>query len=580
MRSPGQAMLWEIWRVTRVEAGWKLALGTVGALTALIWTAAFAPPGNPTKTTDFGAVVALTFIVMPQFVGWLFLPRLNGHRPGFPLRLQFTNPVRTAFMVGVPMAYLTIVPAAAYLASALLLRAIYDYPFPLLPVAAWIAVLNLVLTASHWSARKTSVTTLIGMVFSTALMLFAVHRLTSYPDGLDWHDSPKLWPTIFDFPLTDYALIVVIGLAAFGATVARVARQRSGDAPAASFAWGSGYPERLINLFRFQCPTSSATRAQVWFDLKIRGLPVLTIAATLAIAIPLLFAVSVPIDAAITEGSRLHMSCSNRGCFYLRPMVLMFAAISLLIVLFQGGNAFGFRYKQGRVYLSGFEMTQAYGTAQLACLKLLVRSACFLAALIAVGVSFWTSLPILGDDLFIQMWGVPLTNLQGAINGFIAALTAYQLFALGVVVAIGVFIWTTAFAVLGALWTRYPRPGNIAASLLLLYGLSLALLALAGRYGIVPAFLVDAIFTASGWIAAASMPFTIAYVLWRGFAERVLTIRYAIGAVMISAAFAAAWLTVLRATGIQPAVSMLWPLPLALMAGVLAPWALNRIRHT
>ena len=57
----------------------------------------------------------------------------------------------------------------------------------------------------------------------------------------------------------------------------------------------------------------------------------------------------------------------------------------------------------------------------------------------------------------------------------------------------------------------------------------------------------DAIFVdGRRWIAAAAMVLTTVYVFWSGFAERVLTIRYASGAVAISAAFGAAWLTVLR----------------------------------
>ena len=50
-----------------------------------------------------------------------------------------------------------------------------------------------------------------------------------------------------------------------------------------------------------------------------------------------------------------------------------------------------FARRQGRAYASAFEATQAYGTARLAGLKVLVRSVCVLAALIAVGVSVWAS---------------------------------------------------------------------------------------------------------------------------------------------------------------------------------------------
>ena len=133
--------------------------------------------------------------------------------------------------------------------------------------------------------------------------------------------------------------------------------------------------------------------------------------------------------------------------------------------------------------MSAFEATHAHGTAQLAALKVLVKSVCVLAAIIAIGVSAWISVPLLGDAVFIQMWNVPLSSQLSAINGAIAALTGYEQLSLVVVAAVGVVIWVAAFAVLGALRTRYSRRVNIAASLLLLYGLALVWLAVAGPNG-------------------------------------------------------------------------------------------------
>ena len=75
------------------------------------------------------------------------------------------------------------------------------------------------------------------------------------------------------------------------------------------------------------------------------------------------------------------------------------------------------------MYLNAFEATQAYGTAQLAALKLLVKSVCVLAALIVVGVSVWTSISMLGDAVFIQMWTTPLNSWRSGIKDAIAALT-------------------------------------------------------------------------------------------------------------------------------------------------------------
>jgi hypothetical protein len=155
-----------------------------------------------------------------------------------------------------------------------------------------------------------------------------------------------------------------------------------------------------------------------------------------------------------------------------------------------------------------------------------------------------------------------------------------------VVAAVGLVVWVAAIAVLGALWTRYSRRATIAASSLLLSGLALALLALAERNGIVSPFVFDALFAAARWIVFGAMVFTTVYVFWRGLAERVLTTRFAGGAVLVSAAFGAAWLTMLRAAGVSlagmPATEVAWMLSPALMPltiSALAPWSLSRMRH-
>ena len=236
------------------------------------------------------------------------------------------------------------------------------------------------------------------------------------------------------------------------------------DGLEAAITWtpGGGLWDRLVNLFRFPCPTSSATRAQVWLDLKSNGLPVLTIGVALAIVILLVSAVSGPIDAAINADPVCLARSGNAFTPEHCPRSLRRSRCSSCCVL--GGNAFGIRRRQGRAYISAFEATHAHGTAQLAALKVLVKSVCVLAAIIAIGVSVWISVPLLGDAVFIQMWNVPLSSQLSGINGAVAALTGYEQLSLVVVAAVGVVIWVAAFAVLGALRTRYSRRVNIAAS--------------------------------------------------------------------------------------------------------------------
>jgi hypothetical protein len=525
----------------------------------------FAAVATRPVTRDFSAVIAMILLVLPHYIGWVFLSRLNAGRSGFPLCLLYTRPVRTAVIVGLPMVYLTVVTAAIYLVSALVLRAASGYPFPLLPVAAWLAALNLVQTATNWSTRNMLGLMAGNMVAGIAWIHFAVYRLTSAPDGFDWHDSPKLWPTLFDFPLTDYVLIALIGLASFGITLARVARQRHGDARVAKprAVRSAGLPW-LENLLR-SCPTSSATWAQIWFELRSSGLGVLMIGLVIACLTPLVFLVTAPFVP-------------------LRPFAISWTLIFLNLGLFVGTNsAFGIRLKRGTPERSEFDATLAVESAWLAGVKVIVRSICTLAVLIALSVSIWGSLSFIAVGKGYE----PLRRWQRAIEGAVGTLTGYEQIALVVVLLIGFLALGAAHAALWALWVRYFRRMNIAASLLLLYGLALALLALAVRTGFASAFLLNVVFETTRWIAAAAIVLATVYLFWSGLAERLVTLRYVCSALLVSAVFAASWLAVLRAGGVQlaampttNAVSMLLPVLLPLMGSVLAPWSLNRLRHT
>ena len=117
-----------------------------------------------------------------------------------------------------------------------------------------------------------------------------------------------------------------------------------------------------------------------------------------------------------------------------------------ILLLYLGGNAFGIRRRQGRTYVSAFEATQPYNTAQLASVKLLVRTACILAALIAVGVSLWAS------SSLMSAWAEWIPDGQQAdarpgllkarqeIGDAFGGLTGYALAVLAVVTSVAVAI--------------------------------------------------------------------------------------------------------------------------------------------
>ena len=102
------------------------------------------------------------------------------------------------------------------------------------------------------------------------------------------------------------------------------------------------------------------------------------------------------------------------------------------------------------------------------------------------------------------------------------------------------------------------------------------LLTVASRNGFGPVALVGEIVKGTFWTFGAAMLLVTIYLSWNGFAQRVLTIRYACGALLISALFAAAWRAGISAGDI---LGVSWLALLVLMVGILAPWSLNRIRH-
>jgi hypothetical protein len=114
----------------------------------------------------------------------------------------------------------------------------------------------------------------------------------------------------------------------------------------------------------------------------------------------------------------------------------------------------------------------------------------------------------------------------------------------------------------------------------------LVLLVLAEQYGIASQFVLYAAQDVTNWViavvAAASVLATV-YLFWTVLAERLLTPRQACGAILVSAAFGAAVVTAadvpLLAMPARDAIGMLSPALLPLMASVLAPWSLSRIRH-
>ncbi|MBC8026113.1 MAG: hypothetical protein H7Y89_08990 [Steroidobacteraceae bacterium] len=554
MRSPIVAMLWENWRLTRIEAAQRLGLGLAAGGGALV-------------LFDAGPAIAFWILFALHAFFWFSISKLNGgrfsdgYKPGFPLYLLFARPVSTVTFVGVAMLYDAVSCTALYVASAALLGAVFGEPLPVFSFALCLVTFHLACTCIQWATRSRIVQWSGSLVVGWPFLFLVQNRVGS--------------PSQIHFSLVENTVMILICILSIVLAVVGVSRQRRGDAvaivPQQKDATG-GYPAWFISVFRFRCPTSSATRAQVWFELKSSGLPVLAIGVAIAILISMLFAISIAIPLA-------------------RNFALGISVFSVPTVLFfLGGNVFGIRRKQGRRYASAFESTQPCGTAQLAGLKLVVRSACMLAALTVIGISVWAS------SSFVGGWGPWIVDGKNAAEGLLKArstiagkfgeLPAYAYVAQAVIAFIAAAGYVAWQASREALTARYPRSALVVVGLPIVWGLAIVLLALVQKSGIAPALPVKAILQASFWIAAVALMSTTIYLFWNGISSRVLTAGYLSSAVLVIAVFAAAWVAMLHAAGApfsrMPALhiaAILFPVMMMLMNSLLAPWSLDRIRH-
>jgi hypothetical protein len=552
--SPLLAMLWEQWRLTRIEAAQRFGISVVLASAAL-------------SLLSNGETAAYAALIFMNWMPWLSIFKLNGgrlmdgYKPGFPLQLLYTRPIPTTAMVCVAMLYDAITGTALYLVSAAVVGIAFGVSLPLFAVVMWLVTFHLVAMCVQWSTQNR----VVQWVGSFALCLPLMYMLRSHRET----------PLHVEFSSAEHLLMAFAGVVAIALTVSGVSRQRGGGAVAVvpRTATAGGYPEWLVGLFRIPCPTDSATKAMVWFELRSGGLPVLAIGLCVALVIPLLFAIGIPV-------------------VQFRPFAVAVGFMTVpAVLLFLGGNAFGIRHRQGRTYLRAFEATRPCPTAQWAGLKLLVRTTCLLAAVLAIGVSWWASSSMVSAWVPWLIGGKESTpsvlKLRETIaNRLFEAPTGYEYLLLPLLLMVGVALMIATRATFTALHGRYRRIVNGVVFGVLLFALAFVLAFPLVNIGLLSKDLVETSLRAIGWAAAAALLLAIFYLLRSGFAERALTSRYVVGAFAIAVAFGATWLAAMRIEGAPiigmsatnyVAVSSLTLLPFALF--ILATWSLNRLRH-
>jgi hypothetical protein len=524
------ATLWESWRLTR----WRLVV-VPGFATFCGWLLSRNAVSLLAYVVLFAAALAMA----------LSLP-LFGTRPGFPLSRAFARPIRTSVLVAAPLAYVFAAAAASYLLPAALLRVATGAALPLLPAATVMGALAVLVAGSSWVTRDATART--GLGIGAYLLAGVLLKLLDPFREVGKAFSGKLAsPRLLVLSGKGYLVVILFIAVIYLWIWFAVARQRHGadELPGPEPSAQRSQQDRgdiletirstCIQMFRWHCPVSSPTAAEVWFELQYYGIPVLVIGALLALCIPAL----------TSWGNAVHSAI---------PVVL--AACTLAAPFLAGvGASIWSRRDSSRAKLPAFEAARPIGTVQLITVQVLVTSVCIFAAWILMAASFWLSLPSLAH---IQRYGVRL--LSGLIVGFIVLATLISL-----------------LAALRALASSYGLRLWMGAVFLVLYIVSVIIAVAQG-------WLDAAVIDAHLWALALVIPAGTLVALGKALAGGIRRPRQVATAMLAWVLFAALCLDLLQTGGVMNGSATLAALALAstllpLMALGIAPWSLSLIRH-
>ena len=287
MKSPVQAMVWELWRLLRWEYSFRvIGLAAIGCILfssgpgAVRVENSALPAGSGPTWPLMGPIVGMAMLM--SLFSSVWMNSFDTRWPGFRYQLGFARPVRTSRMVGVPMLFITIAAGLTYLAPAVLVRWLFDAPVPVVSMSVLLMTVCASLVMVVWSCRWI-VARIVGLWLAvSAWGVVGVFWVGRHPEGLNPFEATRenLRAT-FSFPAWVHGILLLCYVAAIGLCIVMVGRQRRGD--------GFEFPRALSGLFvrreasgkvrgRFGGPY----RAEFWFGMRRSGFRVMLIGALFA----------------------------------------------------------------------------------------------------------------------------------------------------------------------------------------------------------------------------------------------------------------------------------------------------------
>ena len=347
-----RAMLWELWRTSRLE--FFLRTGGMGAMACLVLYAIHLKQDESGEAlAAVGNGIILTMLVAPSLFNANWLQSFDNSQAGFQLRLGFTRPVTTTQLVMAPLLYTTILGAAGFLVPAVMVRLCCSSNFPLLAPAVVVGWGNGMFTATVWSARSRwmKAVLLIGLmaVCAGALCLHHQARTQGQPILLEMGK-----PSYVSLSAVHWAALAGSALIAFPLLVSAVQRQRCGEMPSRPTASAS----RKSRTTRTSRSFSGPFLAQLWYERRRLGWPIFAFMLS-APVLPFAF------HAFASQDDQTHT-----------PLVwlVVLGVCPLVYMLICSDGMLGLAKKQGVTGLSIFDATRPLRNDQMILAKLLMTA--------------------------------------------------------------------------------------------------------------------------------------------------------------------------------------------------------------
>ena len=552
MRTPVRALIWELWRISRWDLIFRAAGGSVFVVAAF-W---FVQTGRD----GIEPIAGFTLLVLAgtSVFSGTWMEGFENRQTGFYFHLGYSRPISTRLLVVIPMAYIACTSALSFLIPTTLLRLLFEVPFPFLPAVALIVTATTCLVAAAWSSANFFARMLNLVIVGVALGGLMLWWNWQQGVATTLLVSMKDWPTVFTFSFLHYLVLLTVSVCAVVVTTFAVDRQRHGERLQikAVSQMVRGLTDRLP---RWTRPFGTPVRAQFWLEMRRSGLKVLLIGFSAPIF------VFPYIAYANLNSEPLRGKAAVMWLFFLALCPFVYQVLGAEWLL-------GLKRRQGAVWISTFDATQAMGTDGLIAVKLAVLATSVLAGWLAMASA--AALHTILFDSFHD-W-IRISETISAIAANVPA----AWWAVVAIVAVVLCASSSAMMIAFGLWLPlYPK---------VIAGIAVVLVAHAGLavWDSQHACVLSPLWTAYSWLLSAGLA-TVCFIAlqqslkWGCLGKRFFVVALCLWAVLVSATVTL-YLKVAPVTVTVPLSALVLGLGMMttpLAAAAMAPLALASHRH-